>query len=244
MLDTNLIKVVAIEESDEYGKFEIGPLDHGYGQTIGNALRRVLLSSLTGAAVTSVKITGAKHEYSTIPGIEEDVMKLTLNLKQLRIKSYSNEAETIYLNIKKSGVVTAGDIEVGSNVEILNPDLVIAHMADSKSTLNIEMTVETGIGYMITENKREQIGLIPVDANFNPVDRVNFTVGAARLGQTTDLDKVTFEIYTKSINPSEALFQSLDIFSNMISAIKSQVDVKTTEVEEKAEPKKTKKVKK
>lgn len=224
MLDPKLITVKVIEETDNFAQIDIEPLERGYAQTIGNALRRVLLSSLKGAAVTSVKINTVKHEYSTIPGVEEDVLNVVLNLKQLRLISHSDEKQTLYLNVKKAGEVRASDLEASADVEILNKDLIIATLADNKNPLNMEVTVETGIGYANIDNRREEIGLIPIDANFSPVERVNFSVGSARLGQVTDLDKLTFEIYTKSIKPSEALNQALGLFADMLTMVKSQLN--------------------
>ena len=219
MLDLTLIKVKAVVLTDSYGKFDIEPLDKGFGQTVGTSLRRILLSSLKGAAVTSVKINNIKHEYASIPGVEEDVMNIILNLKQLRLKCFSDEKQTLYLNVKRSGAVTAADIETTSTVEILNKDLVIAHISDDKSTLSIELTVEVGIGYNPVEEERTEIGLIPVDASFSPVDRVNFAVTSARVGQVTDLDKLTFEIYTRTIEPREALQEALKISTGVLARI-------------------------
>lgn len=230
MLDQNLIKVKVLEETEFFGKYEMEPLERGYAQTLGNSLRRVLLSSLKGAAITSVKMNGVKHEYATIPGVEEDVLSIILNLKQLKLKSYSDEKQVIYLNVKKKGEVTAADIETSADVEILNPDLVIATLADAKNALAIEMTVETGVGYMDTDNNRVEVGLIPVDADFSPVERVNFYTGSARLGQITDLDKLTIEIFTKAIAPSKALHDALEIYANILQVIEGQVIVPEEEV--------------
>ncbi len=242
MLDPNVTQVKVVEETENFGRFEIEPLERGYGQTVGNTLRRVLLSSLSGAAVSSVKINGAKHEYTTLAGVEEDLLNIVLNLKELRIRSFTSEKQTIYLNIKKAGEVKAVDLETGSDLEILNPELVIATLADSKNPLSMEITVETGVGYNTMEDRRQEIGLIPVDANFSPVERVNFEVGSARLGQVTDLDKLTIEIYTKTIKPSEALAQALDLYVVKLQEIRSQVQVEAlVAVEEKA-PKAVKKI--
>lgn len=225
MLDNTLIKFKLIEESKFYGRFEIEPLDRGYGQTLGNSLRRVLLSSLKGAAVTSLKIEGIKHEYSTIPGIEEDVINIVLNLKGLKLKLYSDEPKVLEIKIKnKKGPITAGDIKGNSDLEILDDTTLIANVSDSKLDMSMYITVENGTGYSLQDEKRVELSAIPVDANFSPVERVNFTVSSARLGQTTDFDKLIIEIYTKSILPSEALINSIDAFEGILSSIKLQIN--------------------
>lgn len=247
MLDTNLTKVKVIESTPNHGIFEIEPLERGYAQTIGNSLRRVLLSSLPGAAVTAVKINGVKHEYATVPGVEEDVLNIILNIKLLRLKSFSDERQTVYLNVKKTGEVKASDLEVPATVEILNPELVLATVTDAKEAFVMELSVERGVGYLNTpadENARGEISLIPVDANFSPIERVNFEVTSARVGQVTDLDKLTIEIYTRSIDPSVALHEALDLYTRVLKTIEDQIVVEEVEKPLEKKAKTTKKAKK
>ncbi|HHT01317.1 MAG TPA: DNA-directed RNA polymerase subunit alpha [Firmicutes bacterium] len=202
------IDFVEISEDGRYGKFVVEPLERGYGITLGNSLRRVLLSSLPGAAVTSVKIEGVLHELSSIPGVIEDTTEIILNLKGLALKSFTDEPQVLRLNVNRVGLVTAGDIEAGADVEILNPELPIATLDDG-GHLEMEMTVEKGRGYVMAErNKKldQPIGVIPVDSIFSPIRRVNHTVENTRVGQVTDYDKLTLEVWTNgSIRPDEAV---------------------------------------
>lgn len=198
--------------SDNYAKFVAEPYERGYGHTVGNALRRVLLSSLEGAAVTAVRIDGASHEYQTLPGVKEDMMNVLLNLKKLRLKLFSNGPETVYLQASKEGVVTAAQIQGNSNVEIVNTDLVIAHL-EAGGKLDMEIEVSKGRGYVPAEELRAQshwpAGFLPVDALFSPVVKVHYDVENARVGQVTDYDRLILEIWTDgSLNPAEALIQS------------------------------------
>lgn len=198
--------------SDSYAKFVAEPYERGYGHTVGNALRRVLLSSLEGAAVTAARIEKATHEYQALPGVKEDVMNILLNLKKLRVKLFSNGPETIYLKASKEGVVTAGAIEGNANVEIVNKDLVIAHL-EAGGKLDMEIEISKGRGYVPAEELRQQnswpAGYLPVDALFSPVTKVHYDVENARVGQVTDYDRLILEIWTDgSLNPAEALIQS------------------------------------
>jgi DNA-directed RNA polymerase subunit alpha len=198
--------------SENYAKFVAEPYERGYGHTVGNALRRVLLSSLEGAAVTAVRIDGASHEYQTLPGVKEDMMNVLLNLKKLRLKLFSNGPETVYLQASKEGVVTASAIQGNSNVEIVNTDLVIAHL-EAGGKLDMEIEVSKGRGYVPAEELRAQshwpAGFLPVDALFSPVVKVHYDVENARVGQVTDYDRLILEIWTDgSLNPAEALIQS------------------------------------
>lgn len=198
--------------SDNYAKFVAEPYERGYGHTVGNALRRVLLSSLEGAAVTAVRIEKAPHEYQTLTGVKEDVMNILLNLKKLRVKLFSNGPETIYLQANKEGVVTAGQIQGNSNVEVVNKDLVIAHL-EAGGKLDMEIEISKGRGYVPAEELRAQshwpAGFLPVDALFSPVVKVHYDVENARVGQVTDYDRLILEIWTDgSLNPAEALIQS------------------------------------
>ena len=198
--------------SETYAKFVAEPYERGYGHTVGNALRRVLLSSLEGAAVTAVRIEKAAHEYQTINGVKEDVMNVLLNLKKLRVKLFSNGPETVYLQANKEGVVTAGMIQGNSNVEVVNKDLVIAHL-EAGGKIDMEIEISKGRGYVPAEELRAQnhwpAGFLPVDALFSPVVKVHYDVENARVGQVTDYDRLILEIWTDgSLNPAEALIQS------------------------------------
>ena len=198
--------------SESYAKFVAEPYERGYGHTVGNALRRVLLSSLEGAAVTAVRVAGASHEYLTLTGVKEDVMNILLNLKKLRVKLFSNGPETVYLTASKEGVVTAGQIQGNANVEIVNPNLAIAHL-EAGGKIDMEIEISKGRGYVPAEELRAQshwpAGFLPVDALFSPVVKVHYDVENARVGQVTDYDRLILEIWTDgSINPAEALIQS------------------------------------
>lgn len=201
-------------EARNYGKFVISPLERGYGITLGNALRRVLLSSLEGAAVTSVRITDVQHEFSDIPGVREDVIQVMLQLKKLRVKLYDVDMARLHLEVKGEGVVTAADIVAPPEVEIINPDLYLLTVDDPSASLEIEMVVEHGRGYSPANDRsgRLPIGELPVDAIFNPVRRVNWHVGSARVGQSTNYDRLTLEIWTDgTTSPEEALSTSAKI---------------------------------
>ncbi|MFI5347459.1 MAG: DNA-directed RNA polymerase subunit alpha [Elusimicrobiota bacterium] len=198
--------------SDSYAKFVAEPYERGYGHTVGNALRRVLLSSLEGAAVTAVRIEKATHEYQALPGVKEDVMNVLLNLKKLRVKLFSNGPETVYLSVSKEGTVTAKDIQGNANVEVVNKDLVIAHL-EAGGKIDMEIEISKGRGYVPAEELRQQnqwaAGFLPVDALFSPVVKVHYDVENARVGQVTDYDRLILEIWTDgSLNPAEALIQS------------------------------------
>ena len=201
-------KIEREAEARNYGKFIISPLEHGYGITLGNALRRVLLSSLEGGAVTSIRIADVQHEFSDIPGVREDVIRVMLQIKQLRMKLYDVESARLHLEVQGSGVVTGGDIIAPPEVEIMNPDLYLLAMDDSDGHLEIEMTVERGRGYSPADERigRLPIGELPVDAIYSPVRRVNWDVGYARVGQSTNYDRLVMEIWTDgTIGPEEAL---------------------------------------
>jgi len=210
------IECVEISEKQDYAKFVVEPLERGYGVTLGNSLRRVMLSSLPGAAVTSVKIEGVLHEFSSIPGVVEDVTEIILNLKVLAIKLYSDEPQVIRIEVTEPGEVLAGDIIKSSEVEILNPELHIATL-DTGASLMMEMNVERGRGYRSSEkNKQEDyvIGVIPIDSIFSPVRKVNYAVTDTRVGQITNYDKLTFEVWTNgTILPEEAVSLSAKILN-------------------------------
>jgi DNA-directed RNA polymerase subunit alpha len=207
-------KIEREAEARNYGKFVISPLERGYGITLGNALRRVLLSSLEGAAVTSIRIADVQHEFSDIPGVREDVIRLMLQIKQLRMKLYDVDTARLHLEVRGSGVVTAGDIITPPEVEIVNPDLYLFSVDDSDAHLEIEMTVERGRGYSPADDRigRLPIGELPVDAIYNPVRRVNWDLGYARVGQSTNFDRLIIEIWTDgTIGPEDALSTSAKV---------------------------------
>jgi DNA-directed RNA polymerase subunit alpha len=196
-----------------YGKFVISPLESGYGITIGNALRRILLSSLEGAAVTSIRITDVSHEFSDIPGVREDVLQVMLNIKQLRLILHEGETSRLRLEVQGEGVVTAADILAPAEVEVVNPELYLFTVDDDKARLEIEMNVGTGRGYSPSDERgRLPIGELPTDAIYTPVRRVHFEVGRARVGQDTSYDRLMIEIWTDgTIKPEEALSHSAQI---------------------------------
>jgi len=207
-------KVERIDESRNYGKFTISPLERGFGTTIGNALRRVLLSSLEGAAVSSIRITDVLHEFSDIEGVREDVIQVILQLKQLRMKMYDVDVSHLHLEVSGEGTVTAADIICPPEVEIVNPDLYLFTVDSKKARLEIDLTVERGRGYSPANERSDHlpIGELPVDAIFSPVRKVNWTVGSARVGQSTNFDSVVLEIWTDgTILPEEAMSESSKI---------------------------------
>ncbi|MDA8212677.1 MAG: DNA-directed RNA polymerase subunit alpha [Clostridia bacterium] len=210
------IECVELSEDNTYGKFVVEPLERGYGVTLGNSLRRILLSSLPGAAVTSVKIDGVLHEFSTVPGVREDVTDIIMNLKGLCVKLYTDEEKILRIEASGEGAIKAGDIIADSDVEILNPDLHIATLAEN-GRLFMEIAVAKGRGYVPAErNKRPDhvIGIIPVDSAFTPVRRVKYEIENTRVGQVTDYDKLTLEVWTDgSIRPDEAASLSSKILS-------------------------------
>lgn len=203
-------KIKSEEEGENYGRFVIEPLDQGFGHTLGNALRRVLLSSLPGAAVTTIKIEGVKHQFSTIPGLTEDVVEFILNIKQIRFKLAQNELCKVTLSARGPGKITAADIQVTGGVEIINKDLYLGTLSGKDAKIEAEMTVELGYGYLpAEEQKTGSIGLIPVDAVFSPVTRVNYKVEATRVGRMTNLDKLILEVWTDgTIDPLSAIRDS------------------------------------
>jgi DNA-directed RNA polymerase subunit alpha len=196
-----------------YGRFVISPLESGYGITIGNALRRILLSSLDGAAVTSIRITDVSHEFTDIPGVREDVLQVMLNIKQLRMILHEGESSRLRLEVQGEGVVTAADILAPAEVEVVNPELYLFTVDDDKARLEIEMTVGTGRGYSPSDERgRLPIGELPTDAIYTPVRRVHFEVGRARVGQDTSYDRLMIEIWTDgTIKPEQALSRSAQI---------------------------------
>ncbi len=213
-MDINNIKIKVEELSDSYGKFIIEPLERGYGVTLGNSLRRVLLSSMPGAAATAIRIEDITHEFTTIPGVKEDVIEIILNIKELVVKMYSDEPQILKLNVKGKKKVTAVDIIPNINVEILNPDLMIATL-NKDAKLNMEILIERGTGYLPAEkNKKpnQSVDTIFVDSFFSPIAKVIYNVESASLSQFSNCDKLILEIFTKkSILPDEALSRSANI---------------------------------
>jgi DNA-directed RNA polymerase subunit alpha len=219
------IEIVEISEDNRYGKFVCEPLEPGYGTTLGNSLRRILLSSLHGSAVTSVKIEGVLHEFGTIDGVREDVTDIILNLKELCLKSYTEETKILRVDFDGEGEVTAADIIVDGDIEILNPELHIATV-DASGSLKMELTVERGRGYVPADKNKKPdqiIGVIPIDSIFSPIRRVNYNTTDTRVGNVTNYDKLTMEVWTDgSIRPEEAISKSagiliahLKLFQNM-----------------------------
>lgn len=204
-------KIIEVTNTPDFGEFVIEPLEPGYGHTLGTALRRVLLVSIPGVAVTSVKISGAKHRFSTIPGVKENIVDLLLNIKGLNFKLLnSKDTSVVRISAKGPAKVTGKDIEVSEDVELVNPDHYIATIADKKGKLEIELTIERGYGYSLSEERRGgALGVIPTDAIFTPVRRVTPTVSATRVGRQTNLDKLTLQIWTNGvIAPRDALDQA------------------------------------
>ncbi len=232
------IEIAEISEDKRYGKFVVEPLERGYGTTLGNSLRRIMLSSLPGAAVSQVKIDGVLHEFSSIPGVKEDVTEIIMNIKSLAIKNYSesNDPKIAYIEFEGEGVITAADIQADADIEIMNPDQVIATLsggADSK--FYMELTITKGRGYVSADkNKKEDlpIGVIAVDSIYTPVERVNLSVENTRVGQITDYDKLTLDVYTNgTIDPDEAVSLAAKVLSEHLNLfIDLSENAKTAEV--------------
>ncbi|CDD30041.1 dNA-directed RNA polymerase subunit alpha [Clostridium sp. CAG:433] len=238
-------KVTEYVESNSYGKFEIEPLERGFGTTIGNALRRVMLSSLPGSAITSVKIEGVMHEFQTIDGIMEDVTSIVLNLKNVVVKNHTEEDAVIRLITDKEGVVTAGDIECPSDVEIINKDQEIATIVKGGS-LNMEMTVSNGRGFVRAEANKKlmgdtKVGVIAIDSNYSPIERVNIAVEDARVGQATNYDKLILEVWTNgAMKPEEAIALASRIIIEhfeILTELNSIADIKGLMTEQDEDPK-------
>jgi len=210
------IEIVELSNDNKYGKFVLEPLERGFGTTMGNSLRRVLLSSLPGVAVTSIKVDGVLHEFSTIPGVKEDLVDIILNLKELSLRMQSDEPKILTINAQGAGRITAGDIIADADVEILNPEHHIATLNDD-AKLYIEITIEKGRGYVSADRNKhpgQPIGIIPVDSIFTPIRRVNFHVENTRVGQITDYDRLTLEVWTNgSIKPDEATSLAAKVLS-------------------------------
>ena len=239
MAINNLVmpKIESTAMSLEYGRFTIGPLERGYGTTVGNALRRVLLSSLPGAAVTSIRVTDVPHEFSAIPGVREDMMQFILHLKQLRLRLTNTDIARMRLEVQGAGPVTAEDIQFPPEVEIINPDLYLFTVDSDDAFLEVEFTAETGRGYSPAEERgRLPIGELPVDAIFSPIRRVSYEVEKTRVGQAADFDRTIMEIWTDgTIKPEEALAQAAQILMQHLRPIAGVSEETFVTVEEQKE---------
>lgn len=230
------IEIAEISEDNKYGRFVVEPLERGYGTTLGNSLRRIMLSSLPGSAVTSVKIKGVLHEFSSIPGVKEDVTEIIMNIKELAIKNNSTaETSTAYIEYEGEGVVTAADIHVDNNIEILNKDLVIATLSGPDCRLDMELTISKGRGYVgADKNKKEDLSIdvIAIDSIYTPVERVNMIVENTRVGQVTDYDKLTLDVFTNgTLAPDEAVSLAAKVLSEHLNLfIDLSENAKSTEV--------------
>ena len=239
------IEIVEKSDDNKYGRFVIEPLERGYGTTLGNSLRRVLLSSLPGTAVTFIKIKGVLHEFSSLPGIKEDVTEIVMNIKELCIKnnSSSDEAKVGYIEASGDCTVKASDIKVDGDIEILNPDLVIANLNGPEARLEMELTINNGRGYVSADKNKENdnaVDVIAVDSIYTPIERVNLTVENTRVGQITDYDKLTLDVFTNgTLGPDEAvsyaakiLSEHLDLFINLSENVKDK-QIITEKIEDK-----------
>ena len=238
-------KVTEYDETSNYGKFELEPLEKGFGLTLGNALRRVMLSSLPGSAITSINIDGVDHEFQTITGIYEDVTTIVLNLKGIVIKNHSEEEQVLTLNVDKEGVVTAADIDCPADVEIINKDQEICTIVKG-GKINMEMTVSNGRGYVRAENnkkllKKAKVGTIAIDSIYSPIDRVNYEVEEARVGQSTNYDKLVMEIWTNgSMKAEEAIALASRILIehlNILTDLNEIADITGIMAEKEEDPK-------
>lgn len=224
MIETITPRINTLEQSDIFGKFIVEPLEKGYGTTMGNALRRVMLSSIAGAAITAIKIDGVLHEFSTIPGVKEDATELILNLKEVAIKVHPDggtlwEPKTLRIDVKGAGDVTGADIQTPEDVEIANPEVYIASLSNESSHLSMEMTVEVGKGYVLPEKheKKHTIGIIPVGSAFTPVRKVNYVVEPTRVGHKTDYERLILEVTTNgTILPSDAISEAAKILDRQL----------------------------
>jgi len=238
-------KITDYVESNFYGKFEIEPLERGFGTTLGNALRRVMLSSLPGSAISSVKIEGVLHEFQTIEGVVEDVTTIILNLKQVVLINHSKDMKTVRINVTEEGTVTAGDIEHDADIEIVNSDLVIANVAKG-GKLIMEMTVSNGRGYVRSEENKKlldirKVGVIPIDSIFTPIERISYDVESARVGQDESYDKLILNVWTKgSIKPEEAIALASRILIehfNILTNLSNIADMTGMMIEKTEDPK-------
>ncbi len=241
----DLIKPKKLETEEKsltptYGKFVGEPFERGFGVTVGNSLRRIMLSSLQGAAISAVRIRGVLHEFSTLPGVREDVTDIILNLKEVRLKLLDGTEESARIEAKGEGEVKAGDIKAGPNVQILNPDLHIASLS-KEGKLDLDLTVKTGRGYVAAERNKDEdapVGTIPIDAIFSPIRKVNYTVSNARVGQRTDYDKLTMEVWTDgSVRPDDAMAYAARVLQDQLAIfINFEETAEVAETPEEAHP--------
>lgn len=235
LIRPKFIEVEKTARTDSYAKFVAKPLERGFGITLGNALRRILLGSLQGAAITSVKIDGVPHEFSTVPGVKEDVVNIILNLKKIRLKLLDSEQATMTLSASGAGVVKAGDFETGGHVEILNPDFEVATLSED-ANFRMEVTVRMGKGYVLAEEnkiKDAPIGTIFIDSHFAPVVKANYTITNARVGQVTDYDRLNLEVWTNgSVSPEDAVAYAAKILKDQIQVFINFDEYEEPEVEE------------
>ena len=221
MIEFEKPNIHKVEETDNYGKFVVEPLERGYGTTLGNSLRRVMLASLPGAAITSINIDGVLHEFTTVEGVTEDVTQIILNLKKVSLRIDSEDAKNLELDVKGPAEVTAGDIQGDGDVTILNPDLHIATVADG-AELHIQMTADKGRGYSSADDNKARmdlaIGVLPIDSIYTPIERVNYTVENTRVGQNNDYDKLTIDVWTNgSLTPTEAVSLAAKILTSHLT---------------------------
>ncbi len=221
MIEFEKPNINKVEETDNYGKFVVEPLERGYGTTLGNSLRRVMLASLPGAAITSINIDGVLHEFSTVEGVTEDVTQIILNLKKVALRIDSDDVKNLELDVKGPAEVTAGDIKGDGDVTILNPDLYIATVADG-AELHMQLTADKGRGYVAAEDNKKRmdlaIGVLPIDSIYTPIERVNYTVENTRVGQNNDYDKLTLDVWTNgSLTPTEAVSLAAKVLTAHLS---------------------------
>lgn len=222
MIEFEKPNIHKVDESNNYGKFVVEPLERGYGTTLGNSLRRILLASLPGAAITSIQIDGVLHEFSTVEGVTEDVTQIILNMKKVSLKIDTEEDKTLEIDVKGPADVTAGDIQTDGDVTVLNPDLHIATVADG-AELHIQMTADKGRGYVSADDNKARmddlpIGVLPIDSIYTPIERVNYTVESARVGQRNDYDKLTLDVWSDgSITPSESVSLAAKILTEHLT---------------------------
>jgi len=225
-METNF-RIKTISEQPDLGVFTIEPLSPGFGQTLGNALRRVMLGYVSGAAITSVQIDGVQHQFTSLKGLKEDIVDIVLNLKNVNVSYQGDEPVTLHLKVQGPATVTAGDIEEVTGVTIANPELVITDLADKKAKLDMTITVEKGVGYSpASDHKTDTIGLIPVDAIFSPITRVNYEVSHTRVGRVTNYDKLNLEIHTNgTMTPRDTITKAAEILRDYFELIVNPVEV-------------------
>ena len=222
MIEFEKPNIHKIEETDNFGKFVVEPLERGYGTTLGNSLRRVMLASLPGAAITSIQIDGVLHEFSTVDGVTEDVTQIILNLKKVALRIDGDDAKDLEVDVKGPTEVTAADIQGDGDVSILNPDLHLATVADG-AELHIKMTADKGRGYSSADDNKSNmdmsaIGVLPIDSIYTPIDRVNYTVENTRVGQSNDYDKLTLDVWTNgSLTPTDAISLAAKILNDHLA---------------------------